>query len=314
MPTGKATLNLLKMAKSGLLFELQSSLEQARSTSAAVRKENVPFETNGGFETVTLEVMPFQAPLQSQQTFIVTFEDTAGAPKVPPPPRKPESADAKDKQISQMKQELGATKEYLQSIIEALEASNEELQSANEEIQSGNEELQSTNEELQTSKEELESANEELNTVNEEMQHRNVELTQVNNDLLNLLASVNIPIMMLDAGLSIRRMTPQVQDVLGITSADVGRPIRHIRMKSSVHDLERRMLDVIENMQPCEVTVKDPQNHGYRLRITPYRTMDNRIEGVVLAFLDSLTPKRSSAAATPKRRAAKGLGGNRNKR
>jgi two-component system, chemotaxis family, CheB/CheR fusion protein len=313
LPAGKATLNLPKMAKSGLLFELQSALNQARSTSAAVRKENVPFETNGGFESVTLEVMPFQAPLQSQQTFVVTFEDTAGAPKLLPPPRKPESADAMDKQISQMKQELGATKEYLQSIIEALEASNEELQSANEEIQSGNEELQSTNEELQTSKEELESANEELNTVNEEMQHRNIELTQVNNDLLNLLASVNIPIIMLDAGLSIRRMTPQVQDVLGITSADVGRPIRHIRMKSSVHDLERRMLDVIEDLQPCEVTVKDPQNHNYRLHITPYRTMDNRIEGVVLAFLDSLTPKHSSAAATPKRRGARRPGADRNK-
>jgi two-component system CheB/CheR fusion protein len=306
LPSGKATLNLLKMAKSGLLFELQTALEQARSGSSTVRKENVQFETNGGFESVTLEVMPFHAPLQSQQTFVVTFEEVPAVSSVPlPPPAKPESTDAKDRQIAQLKQELGATKEYLQSIIEALEASNEELQSANEEIQSGNEELQSTNEELQTSKEELESANEELNTVNEEMQHRNVELTQVNNDLQNLLASVNIPIVMLDAGLSIRRMTPQVQDVLGITTADVGRPIRHIRFKAKVNDLERRMLDVIEDLQPAEVNVQDGQDQNYRLRITPYRTMDNRIEGVVLAFLDHLGPKRISGPKVAKRAAKK---------
>lgn len=305
LPSGKATLNLLKMAKSGLLFELQTALEQARSSAAVVRKENVQFEVNGGFQNVTIEVMPFQAPLQSQQTFVVTFEEASGAPK-PEVPRKPESADAKDRQIAQLKQELAATKEYLQSIIEALEASNEELQSANEEIQSGNEELQSTNEELQTSKEELESANEELNTVNEEMQHRNVELTQANNDLQNLLASVNIPILMLDAGLNIRRITPQVQDILGISAADLGRPIRHIRLKSHVHDLERRMLDVIEELQPSEVAIQDGQNRAYRLRITPYRTMDNRIEGVVLAFVESSGLKRAPSLKSRKPPAQRG--------
>jgi two-component system CheB/CheR fusion protein len=219
-------------------------------------------------------------------------------------PRPPEPADEKDRQVAQLRQELGATKEYLQSIIEALEASNEELQSANEEIQSGNEELQSTNEELQTSKEELESANEELNTVNEEMQSRNAELTQLNNDLLNLLASVNTPIIMLDSGLSIRRITPQVEEVLGITPADVGRTMRHIRLKSNVSDLERMMLTVIEDLQPREVEVQNEQNHWYRLRITPYRTMDSRIEGVVLAFLDTQgsQPAASKAAKTPARK------------
>ena len=288
LPSGKATLNLLKMTKSGLLFKLQAALEEARSKGAIIREENVQFEVNGGVESVAIEVMPFQAPLQTQQHFVVIFEEGPSTLKVEPPPRLPESADVKDRQINQLKQELLATKEYLQSIIEALEASNEELQSANEEIQSGNEELQSTNEELQTSKEELESANEELNTVNEEMQNRNVELTQANNDLLNLLASVNIPIVMLDAGLNIRRFTPQVQDVLGITLQDIGRPIRHIQLKSKVRDLEHRMLKVIEELQPAEVSVQDGQSRAYRLRITPYRTMDNRIEGVVLSLLDGV--------------------------
>jgi len=194
-----------------------------------------------------------------------------------------------------LESELRTTREDLQTTIEELETSNEELKSANEELLSMNEELQSTNEELQTSKEELESANEELNTVNEEMQHRNVELSQVNNDLLNLLASVNIPIVMLDADLSIRRMTPQVEDTLGISPHDLGRPIRHLRLKVNVPELERQMLDVISELQPRELSVGDGQNHSYRLRITPYRTMENRIEGVVLVMLSEPDGKRRIA-------------------
>jgi two-component system CheB/CheR fusion protein len=118
------------------------------------------------------------------------------------------------------------------------------------------------------------------------MQHRNQELTQLNNDLVNLLASVNIPIVMLDADLSIRRITPQADEVLGVSAADIGRPIRHIRLRLNVPKLEEHMLDVIGELQPKEIEVHNSQNHHYRLRITPYRTMDNRIEGVVLAFID----------------------------
>ena len=302
LPSGKATLNLLKMAKSGLLFELQRALDEAKQTGGPVRRENVQFELDGHFGTVNVEVMPFTAPLQSQHSFILVFEEGGAQKKVEaaPPPAIP--PDAKDRQITQVKQELAATKDYLQSIIEALEASNEELQSANEEIQSGNEELQSTNEELQTSKEELESANEELNTVNEEMQHRNMELTQLNNDLTNLLASVNIPIVMLDADLSIRRITPNTEDALGILASDVGRPLRRVHLKINVQDLERQLLDVIESLQPRELAVQNGQNQGYRLRITPYRTMDNRIEGVVLVFLDTAGIKTPAGSSQKKAR------------
>jgi two-component system CheB/CheR fusion protein len=302
LPSGKATLNLLKMAKPGLLFELQTALEQARSTASPVRKDNVQVEVNSGFHSIVLEVIPFQAPLQPQLSFIIVFEeDVPGAPRVEPPhpPSLPE--DAKDRQVAHLKQELGATKEYLQSIIEALEASNEELQSANEEIQSGNEELQSTNEELQTSKEELESANEELNTVNEEMQHRNAELLQANNDMVNLLASVNIPILMLDSDLNIRRMTPQLEEVLGVTPADLGRSIRHIRFRAKIANLEQMMTEVIQDLQPRDVEVHYGQNHRYRMRITPYRTMDNHIEGVVLAFVDLNGVSRRVPGNTKKR-------------
>jgi two-component system CheB/CheR fusion protein len=190
--------------------------------------------------------------LQSQQGYLIVFdENDSVAPRAKAPPPAPHvTADAAREQIAQLKQELAATKEYLQSIIEALEASNEELQSANEEIQSGNEELQSTNEELQTSKEELESANEELNTVNEEMQHRNHQLTQLNNDLSNLLASINIPIVMLDADLNVRRYTPPAEELLGLAPTDLGRPIRRVPLKLTLAELEAMMLGVIRDVVP----------------------------------------------------------------
>jgi two-component system, chemotaxis family, CheB/CheR fusion protein len=159
------------------------------------------------------------------------------------------------------------------------------LQSANEEIQSGNEELQSTNEELQTSKEELESANEELNTVNEEMQHRNHQLTQLNNDLSNLLASINIPIVMLDADLNVRRYTPPAEELLGLAPTDLGRPIRRVPLKLTLAELEAMMLGVIRDVVPQQRDLEIGDT-WYRLRVTPYRTVDNKIDGVVVTLLD----------------------------
>jgi two-component system CheB/CheR fusion protein len=192
------------------------------------------------------------------------------------------------KQIIQLRQELAATREYLQSIIESQEGTNEELQSANEEIQSGNEELQSTNEELQTSKEELESANEELHTVNEEMQHRNELLTQLNNDLTNLLYSVSLPIVMVGADLSVRRFTPQAAAVLGLSSTDIGRPMPRLRLKLDMGSLEQNMLDVIQQVQSQQLHVQDNDGKWCILRIVPYRTMDNRIDGVVLSVMNEI--------------------------
>lgn len=235
-------------------------------------------------------MIPFKTPVQEQHSFLIVFElvpeieEIAGARPLKPLTEAEESE--KDKQIAQLKQELAATKEYLQAIIEAQEATNEELQSANEEIQSGNEELQSTNEELQTSKEELESANEELHTVNEEMQHRNELLTQLNNDLTNLLNSVNLPMVMVGADLSVRRFTPQATAMLGLMASDVGRPIPRLKLKIDVANLEQMMLDVIQEVQPRQYRVQDSDGNWCSLRIAPYRTLDNRIDGVVLSVVD----------------------------
>lgn len=292
LPPGRASLNLLKMARPGLLFELKALIDKARADGPA-SKQGILLE-NGNDALINLEVIPFHTPARQQQHFLVLFEDSARTQAAPPQKQaaqkpsqtKMEVSDAKDQQLARLKQELAATKEYLQSIIEAQEATNEELQSANEEIQSGNEELQSTNEELQTSKEELESANEELNTVNEEMQHRNQQLALLNNDLVNLLNSVTIPIVMLSDDLHVRRYTPEAEKVLGLSQHDVGKPLKQVRMAVEIPQLEGWMLEVMRDIRMRSEKVTGQNGGSYRLRLTPYRTLENRIAGVVLTLFD----------------------------
>jgi two-component system, chemotaxis family, CheB/CheR fusion protein len=238
-----------------------------------------------------MEVVPFHTPARDERHLLVLFEEGPQERPTQEPRRVPkrsgkESSDLKDMQIAQLKQELAGTKDYLQSIIEGQEASNEELQSANEEIQSGNEELQSTNEELQTSKEELESANEELNTVNEEIQHRNHQLAQLSNDLINLLNSITIPMIMLGDDLHIRRYTPEAERAFGLGEHDVGKALTRIYLKIDIPQLERWMLDVMRDVRIRTELVQGRDGKNYNLRITPYRTLENKIDGVVLALLD----------------------------
>jgi two-component system CheB/CheR fusion protein len=309
LPTGKASLNVLKMARPGLLYELRSLLEKARKNSVPVSKENVALEEGNQTISLRLEIVPFRTPARDQRHFLVLFEEKDHTEPVPAPPAQRQSAkavsDTKDMQIAQLKQELASTKEYLQSIIESQEATNEELQSANEEIQSGNEELQSTNEELQTSKEELESANEELNTVNEEIQHRNQQLAQLSNDLINLLNSATIPMVMLGEDLHIRRYTPEAERVFGFSSHDMGKALTHLHLNLNVPELERWMLDVMRDMTMRNALVKARDGRSYKLRITPYRTLENKIDGVVVALLDITDLVAERASKTDGRSEAK---------
>ncbi len=294
LPPGRASLNLLKMARPGLLFELQGAIEEARKQGFEAMRPRVLVDDEK-MKSVTIRVVPFKVPAQAQFSFLIVFENDAAeegsalvtAESAPVVVHQTSTSEHSllGKQIVQLRQELSATREYLQSIIESQEGTNEELQSANEEIQSGNEELQSTNEELQTSKEELESANEELHTVNEEMQHRNELLTQLNNDLTNLLYSVSLPIVMVGGDLTVRRFTPQAGSALGLTSNDIGRPIPRLRLKVDMGKLEQNMLDVMQQVQSQELRVKDEEGKWCSVRIVPYRTMDNRIDGVVLSVM-----------------------------
>jgi two-component system, chemotaxis family, CheB/CheR fusion protein len=163
---------------------------------------------------------------------------------------------------------------------------NQELRSANEEIQSSNEELQSTNEELETAKEELQSTNEELTTLNDELENRNQEVGLANNDLINLLTSVEIPILMLDAKLRIRRFNPIAQRKLNLVAADIGRPIDDINTRLQLDHLDQMVREVIESLEVREIKVKDRSGRTQSLRIRPYRTTDNKIDGAVLVLID----------------------------
>jgi PAS domain S-box-containing protein len=192
-------------------------------------------------------------------------------------------------QIARLEDELSSTKQYLQTIIE-------ELRSANEEAQSSNEELQSSNEELQTAKEELQSSNEELVTLNAEAQDRNVELGRLNDDLENLLGNLNVPIVMVDGNLRIRRFTPVAEKVLNLIATDVGRPISDLKPRINVPNLEEILRHVIETLAPHEQEVEDQEGRWYSLRLRPYRTLDNRIEGAVLQLVDVTERKRAAEA------------------
>jgi two-component system CheB/CheR fusion protein len=293
---GRASFNILKMAREGLLFDLQAAINDAKKEKdgVPVRKENIQIERNGELTDVSLEIIAFKIVSNRGRHFLIMFEDSSlagsgnsagtvsGEAKLGKGGREKRS----NRQSSHLKQELAATKRYLHSIVEDKEASNEELQAANEEILSSNEELQSTNEELQTAKEELESTNEELHTVNEELHNRNFELAEANTDLVNLLSSVNIAMVMLGRDLQIRRVTPSGGQLFGFLQTDVGRPITNIRPNIDVPDLEQMILEVITTVSVKERDVQDGEGHWYSLRILPYKTLEGTIEGAVLTLVD----------------------------
>src|SRR5205809_1146424 len=295
LASGRASFNVLKMAREGLLFDLQAAINKAKTEKEGVpvRKENVPVERDGELKDVNLEVTRFKVPSNRERNFLIVFEDSRPAGRAESAGTMAGEANLSeggkekrsDRQSSHLKQELVATKRYLHSLVEDKEASNEELQAANEEILSSNEELQSTNEELQTAKEELESTNEELHTVNEELHNRNFELTQANNDFVNLLSSVNIAMLMLGGDLRIRRVTPQAEKLLGLIPTDVGRVITSIRPNIDVPDLEQMIAEVIKTVTVQGREVRDREGHWYSLRILPYKT-ESMTEGAVLTLVD----------------------------
>jgi two-component system, chemotaxis family, CheB/CheR fusion protein len=233
----RASLNILEMGREGLVLDLRNAINRAKKERPPVRKQGIPIRIgngngNGGpaadsMRYVNFEVNPVSIGNLKEIYFMIIFQDTAASRALaakPQPAKKGKEAEPEEGQIAKLEQELAATKEYLQSVIETQEATNEELQSANEEILSSNEELQSTNEELETAKEELQSANEELSTVNDELRSRNAEISRVNNDLTNLLASIEMAILIIGSDLTIRRFTPQAQKIFGLIPSDLGGP------------------------------------------------------------------------------------------
>lgn len=282
---GQASLNVFKMAREGLLMDLRSAMQRALKTGIPVHRPNLRVKSDGGFRNIHLRVIPLRKTGGSRRDLMVLFEDSLARPEEHKTAENDGGKELKGNG-ARLRQELTSTRLFLQSVIEEREAANEELKAANEEIQSSNEELQSANEELETAKEELQSTNEELRTLNEELQTRNVELTQLNNDLINLLSSVNIPIVMLSQDLRIRRFTPMAQKVLNLIPTDVGRPMRDLNPNIDVADLNQMFVDCISSLEAKEREVRDVHGTWYLMRIRPYRTTDNRIDGLVMALFE----------------------------
>jgi two-component system CheB/CheR fusion protein len=300
---GKASLSLLRMARPGLAAALRAAIGKARKEDAPVREEGLQLDSAGGAREVHLEVVPVRGSPAGEGGFLILFEE----PTPTPPPGgkrarskapRPQARTATREEAAQgenvrLAQELAATREYLQSVIEQQEAANEELQSANEEVQSANEELQSINEELETSKEEIQSSNEELATVNDELQNSNAELSLLNNDLFNLLSNIQTAIVIVGPSLCVRRFTPLAEKNLGLTASDIGRPIGGVKLNLGVPDLEPLLAEVIDTASAREREVQDKQGKWYSLRIRPYKTLENQIDGAVIMLVDVDTLRRA---------------------
>jgi len=292
---GEASLNLLKMAKEGLLYGLRTAIHAARKSRNSVHRDGLQVRTDEGWKPVSVDVIPLAA--SGRTHYLVLFNEPAAGTrkKVPEAPAPQSTKRERKSQVNFLQRELAASREYLQSIIQELEAANEELQSANEEIVSSNEELQSTNEELDTAKEELQSTNEELNTVNEELHGRNEELSRLNSDLINLLGSVQIAIVIVSADLRIRRFTPMAEKVLNLIPTDMDRLIAHINPNIIGANLADLIAECIDSISSIEREVQDRQGRWYALRIRPYR-VENKIDGAVVTLFDVDAPKRYEEA------------------
>jgi two-component system CheB/CheR fusion protein len=312
---GKPSINLFKMVREGLLIELRATIYQAQRQKILVRREGLRIEEGDFSKIINLEVIPFNPGTGEEFYFLVLFESA------PPTINNPSTVNPESEEQSDLAQEIvrlrlelvtaikerAATQDYLQAVIQEQEHINQDLKVANEEILSSNEELQSTNEELETAKEEIQATNEELNTTNEELRSRNLELHQVNNDLTNLLASINIPILILTLDLRIRRFTPMAQRLFNLIPTDAGRPLSDIRANLDVPELKALILEVLDTLSIKELEVQTLGGHWYNLRIRPYRTTENKIDGVVLVLIDIDVLKRSAVTLEEARNYAEGI-------
>ena len=284
--------NILAMAREGLRHPLDQALRQAAAAQEPVRCPGLRVRTNGHFTLVNLSVSPVTAGpanFLAVPLYLVLLE---AAPALEAADREPSAAAGgpapdTDQRIQDLERKLQAQGQSLQTANEERETANEELKSTNEEMQSVNEELQSTNEELETSKEELQSVNEELATVNSELQIRVADLTRSNNDLNNLLAGTGIGTIFVDHHLRIMRFSPAVKGIINLLPTDAGRPLGHFASSLAGYDrLTEDLQSVLDTLIVSEREVQTRAGQWYTMRIQPYRTLDNVIEGAVITFVD----------------------------
>jgi two-component system CheB/CheR fusion protein len=280
LPSGEAVMNIHKMAREELRYVVGNIIHQARNQKGEVLISDIKLKDGDLVKLINLRATLLEET-GLQGLVLVIFEDKGYLKKTG---GKPKADDKSKVAVEELEKELVYTKQQLNSTIEQMETSLEELKSTNEELQSTNEELQSTNEESLTTKEEMQSLNEELMTINMQYQSKAEELTRINNDMKNLLDSTEIGTIFLDNKLDILRYTPQVRKLFNLIPSDVGRPITHVVSNFDNSGIEDEIKEVIETLANKEIEVKTKTNEWYRVRIMPYRTLDNFISGAVLTF------------------------------
>jgi two-component system CheB/CheR fusion protein len=294
---GTASLNVAKIVQKELRTDVQTIIYRARKENKAF-KDTIQFKHDGQQKKLTIKVNPLKIVDFDEPFFLVTFQEESSPRKLSPQEAESkttsvEKESAEYKQVQELKADLESTKQSLQTIIEVQEATNEELRSTMEEAQSSNEELQSTNEELETAKEELQSSNEELQTLNEELQNRNLALGRLNDDLANFQANMDVPVVIVDNDLKIRRFTESALDFLKISPSDVGRLITGIKLAVHIENLEQTILDVISKLRVVTQEIEYDENRWCEMRVRPYLTADKKIDGAVISLVDVTEHKKT---------------------
>ncbi|MGV9197737.1 MAG: CheR family methyltransferase [Promethearchaeia archaeon] len=291
---GKADLDILKMARQGLDMILSTAIKKARNLGEEIKFEDIDVKTNGDEIKINIIIYPIKKPEAMRDFLLIVFEQSFVNPMDLTENKVEELTDEKvQMRIAQLENKLERTRAHLGATVDELENANKELQSTNEVLYSSNEELKSTNEELQSSKEELQSVNEELMSVNSELENKIEELTKLNNDLNNFIRSSQIPTIFLGMNLEIKRFTPSAKEIFRIIDNDIGRNLRDIASELEYSNLIDDILHVQENLTKIEKDVKIKSGKWYNMRIMPYKTEKNRIEGTIIIFFD-ITEKKTT--------------------
>ncbi len=280
--SGQPRNNLLSMAREGLQIDLALALRQAATSDLEIVRNRIRVKTNGDFTRVDLTVARISDPETIRGLFLVTFRPSPAASSADPIADKTKATKpGNHKHLQMLEGELTFTRKSLQATVE-------ELQTSNEELQSSNEELQSTNEEIETSKEEMQSLNEELSTVNAELQSKVNELSQANNDMQNLLNSTDIATIFLDTDLHVKRYTDKARKLINLIPSDVGRPIGDLtsNLKLKLDTLSSVCSEVMNSLVFHEREIQTTDGGWLLMRVMPYRTIENVIEGLVITFVN----------------------------
>ena len=289
-PGGQPTTDLLKVVRPELQIDLRAALFRAFEEGKSSFTPPVPVQFNGAPHLVYLFVRPRPQAGGAVRALVLFLEDERPVTPAPLP------SSATTETVHQLASELRHTQERLQGAREAYETTVEELRAANEELQSTNEEYKSTLEELETSKEELQSINEELQTINQELKSKVDEVTQAHDDLQNLFGATNIATLFLDRQLQVKRYTPRAADLFNLMPPDRGRPIAHLRANLHYPQLEADAQQVLQSLVPTEREVTSQAGRWYLGQVRPYRTMDDRIDGVAISFVDITAIKQTAEA------------------